>query len=488
MDIKIQKSKLKGNIIAPPSKSYAIRAIIAAALCDGKNEIKNIEYSDDVKATIECVKQLGAKVKQCKNSLVIEGINLSEHSYNKNNNNLYKEKVNNKNLNKTNKTKKQIYIFNCNESATLLRILIPICINLKIKATFIGKGQLFQRPLNVYENIFKKKNIKYNLTNKKLTIDATKQNENKKTKKGNIQKYKIPGNISSQFVSGLLYASAVSDKDTEIEVLEPIESKGYIDMTKYILKFFGLKIKTTNNKNIIKNEHDNNTRHNCKKKKSTIFYIKGKQKLKETKYIVEGDYSNAAYFDAMNDFSNINIKGLKANSLQADKKYKKYFAQIKRNSPTIDLKNNIDLAPVLFVYSAIHNGAHFINTKRLKLKETDRIKCMAQELKKYNVKTEVYDNEIIIHKIDSNKNYLDTKLKRKINDKKNINNNTKTNHIIINPHNDHRIAMAFTVLGLNYGNIVIKNAQCVNKSFNSFYNKIYQLGGNIIKQYNKQNK
>ena len=289
MDIKIKPSKLSGNVVIPPSKSFAHRALICAALSEGKSIVRNIELSDDIRATLEALEELGAKSKVGKTSKVenmsieIEGIRIMNNDVHDINNNIH-------NMNNN------MHIINCNESGSTLRFMIPIAAALGYRCRFEMSGNLGKRPLDVYYDIFDKNGIKYKRGENYLEIDGNL----------NAGEYDIPGNISSQFITGMLFALSMLEEDSLLKITDKIESKSYIDITLQCLKDFGIEI-----------EHNNYRK----------FRIKGNQKYKcrkekqgYNKYTVEGDFSQGAFFLCADAIGNhVNIKGLRRDSIQGDK-------------------------------------------------------------------------------------------------------------------------------------------------------------------------
>lgn len=396
MRVRIEKSIASGILDAPPSKSIAHRLLICAALSEGVSHIKNLEGSQDILATMDCLKSLGAKIKFEDNSAMVEGINISDI--------------------------KDECELNCRESGSTLRFFIPIVLLTGKKATLYGSETLFQRPLTVYEEIFKKENIKYTKTNNSITL------------KGKINGgfYKLQGNISSQFISGLLFALPLVDKDTTINIIPPIESLSYINLTVQALKDFGISIQW--------------------KDERTLF-IPGKQKYKANNIVTEGDYSNTAFFEAMNILgSSVDIRGLNEASIQGDKAYERYFPMIERGTPTINISDCPDLGPVLFALSGARSGGVFTGTRRLKIKESDRAAAMAEELDKFGISVRVMEDTVIVY---PNEFHAPTG--------------------ILNSHNDHRIVMALTVLLMLTGG-EIEGAEAVNKSFPDFFSRLNNLG------------
>lgn len=406
MDIQIKKiNKLCGNLTAKPSKSFAHRYLIAAALSDDESVISNVDFSNDIVATLNCIHAYGKK---------------HFREFEKHEVRFSNECI--KNFDP---------IFDCKESGTTLRIFIPIALRKYDKATFIGSDRLIERGIDIYENIFKYVTFykdKYSISTKG-TINAG--------------HFELPGNISSQYISGLLYALPLLDGDSEIIITTNLESANYILMTLEVLKNYGIQIETNLTR---RGEH-------CE---PAYFKIPGKQKYTAHNFSIEGDYSNAAFIDAFNYFGNaLNLTGLNPDSLQSDKVYKKYFDMLNKDFSEIDISNCIDLGPILITFAALKNGAKFTGTSRLKIKESDRGNVIAEELKRCGADITVLDNEIIVNK-------------------KELHSSTTP----FNSHNDHRIAMALSLLSTQF-DIEISSAECVSKSYPGYFDDLKSLGATI---------
>ncbi len=403
MNIQIKKiNKLQGDLVARPSKSFAHRYLIAAALSDDESIISNVDFSNDIIATLNCIHAYGKK---------------HFREFEKHEVRFSNECT--KNFDPT---------FDCKESGTTIRIFIPIALRKYDKATFIGSDRLIERGIDIYENIFKYVTFykdKYSISTKG-TITAG--------------HFKLPGNISSQYISGLLYALPLLDGDSEIVITTKLESTNYILMTLEVLKNYGIQIET--NLNCMGELHE-----------PLYFKIKGNQKYSAHNFSIEGDYSNAAFIDAFNYFgNNINLTGLNPNSLQSDKVYKKYFDILDKGFSEINISNCIDLGPILITFAALKYGAKFTGTSRLKIKESDRGNVIAEELRKCGADITVLDNEIIVNK-------------------KELHSSTTP----FNSHNDHRIAMALSLLSTQF-DIEITGSECVSKSYPGYFDDLKSLG------------
>lgn len=395
MNVEIAPSKASGEIKAPPSKSYAHRLLMGAALADGKSVISDIGLNDDITATISCLEELGAKIQLDGTTAVVDGISFEEK-------------------------KKELSLF-CNESGSTLRFLIPLSLCFSKKTFFTGAGRLMDRPQSVYEELFKTKGCYLRKENKTLVAG------------GELQAgiYELPGDVSSQFITGLLFTLPLLKGNSEIKLTTPLQSAPYIDITIQVLSLFGVEISKTENG----------------------YLIKGEQQYKATELSCEGDWSNGAFLDAFNlAAGNVLVKGLNEHSCQGDKIYKELYRQLERGCPVLDISQCPDLGPVLIACAALKNGATLIGTKRLKIKESDRGEAMKQELLKFGVELEAGEDYIVIPK---------AALK------------APTEPLCC--HNDHRIAMSLAVLCSVTGG-TLKDAQCVNKSYPDFFGDIRNLG------------
>ena len=394
MDIKITPSKAVGEITAPPSKSLAHRALIFGALSE-KSVIKNVAFSKDIEATLNCLKSLGASVLVNENTVTVGGLDLQNIPENAK--------------------------LPCFESGSTLRFFLPLCMAVGKKITLFGAKRLFERPLTVYSEIAKEQGIEFFKTEDRVTVC------------GNLKsgEYSVAGNISSQFITGLLIALPLLSGNSRLEVTGKFESASYIDLTLQTMEEYGIKINRNGN----------------------VFEVKGNQKPKNSELTVEGDCSNAAFLEAFNYLGgNVAVKGLNQNTLQGDRVYKDIFAGLKNGVKEFDLSDCPDLAPVCFAVAAALDGGVFTGTARLKIKESDRATAMQTELSKFGINVFVEENSVIVEK--------GILLKP---DK------------VLNSHNDHRIAMALSLLCTLTGGTVA-GAEAVSKSYPDFFSKIQSLG------------
>lgn len=395
MTVKIEKSSAKGKVIAPPSKSMAHRMLICSGLAKGTSVVHGIALSEDVLATIDCLEALGAKCSVSGDSVTVEGADVRE----KNSNNLY-----------------------CRESGSTLRFFIPICLMSGSKHLLYGSETLLKRPMSVYEDIFKEQGIDFENNGKYIKISG-------KLSSGN---YRVKGNISSQFISGLIFALPLLDGDSTISIAPPIESCSYINLTISALEMFGVKVEWIDERTL---------------------FIKGNQSYKPCEVNVEGDYSNAAFFEALNVLGgSVEIDGLSPDSIQGDRVYAKYFEMLKRGTPTIHISDCPDLGPVLFAVAACKSGGVFTGTARLKIKESDRGAAMAKELEKFGVSVKVNDDSVVVYPAEFH-----------------------APKESLCGHNDHRIVMALScMLTLTGGEI--EGSEAVSKSMPNFFEVLKQIG------------
>lgn len=394
MNIKISPSKAEGIITAPPSKSMAHRALILGAFSRG-SIITNVAFSKDIEATLNCLKSLGANVEISGNTVTIGGLNTKNIPDNA--------------------------VLDCYESGSTLRFLLPFCMSVGKQITLKGAERLFERPLTVYEEIAQNQGISFLKDKNSVTVC------------GNLQSgdYSVEGNISSQFITGLLIALSFLSGESSITVTGKFESESYIDLTLKAMKDFGIEVSRSEN----------------------TFLLFGDQTPKNTNYCVEGDCSNAAFLEAFNYLGgNVTVTGIDKNTLQGDRVYADIFKGLKNGQKEFDLSDCPDLAPVCFAVASVLGGAVFTGTKRLKIKESDRASAMQTELEKFGIKVTVEENRVIIEKGIIK----------------------KPDQILLG-HNDHRIVMALSLLCTLTGGI-ISDAQAVSKSYPSFFEKISSTG------------
>ncbi|MBE6717935.1 MAG: 3-phosphoshikimate 1-carboxyvinyltransferase [Ruminococcaceae bacterium] len=395
MTVKIEKSIANGAVKAPPSKSIAHRALICGALTKESTVYGISSYSKDIDATLSCLEKMGASVKKGRDFIKIGGLDpfcIPENSS----------------------------VF-CNESGSTLRFLIPFCMLSGNNITLSGSKRLFERPLSVYEDICAEQNIIFKKTEDCVSVCGTLKNGD----------YFVPGNISSQFITGLLFVLPLLPADSTLTVEGKFESASYVDLTLDVMRDFGVIIERQNN----------------------VFYIKGGQSYSSSEYTVEGDCSNAAFLAGFNCLGgNVDVLGLRNDTLQGDRVYADMYSGLEKGIRCFDLSDCPDLAPVMFAIASYYGGAEFTGTARLKLKESDRAGVMAKELSKFGVNVNIYENSVVIGECV-----------------------LKEPNEVLYGHNDHRVVMALSLLCSVKGG-VIEGAEAVNKSFPDFFEKISLLG------------
>lgn len=396
MKVCITAGKANGTIIAPPSKSTAHRMLISSAMCHGTSRITGIAPSEDISATVDCIRALGASCEINNETAVVTGIDMRKAE--------------------------PVSALGCRESGSTLRFLVPVCLLSGNSVELYGTKRLFERPLSVYAQICESRDIEFSKSSFGLRL------------KGRLTpgEYRLRADISSQFISGLIFALPLLDGDSTVVLEGKISSRPYIDLTMSALSQFGVRTKW---------ENDN------------VIFVPGCQEYVPCDAQVEGDFSNAAFFEALNYLGgNVKIEGLNSDSAQGDRKYLEYFKMINEGMPSLDVTDCPDLAPVLMALGAYKNGVILTGTKRLKSKESNRGEAMAAELLKFGVEVSVGEDEIFVPhaSIDEPK-------------------------AIISGHNDHRIVMACAVL-LTLTGGEIEGADAVRKSFPDFFAKLKQTG------------
>ena len=393
MKVVITPSRAVGRVYAPPSKSVAHRALICGALA-GNSVIHNLAWSQDVLATLDCLQSLGCSVEQQGNSVKLIGFTSA----------LIGENA----------------VLECNESGSTLRFMIPLCLLCDRPIWLRGNQRLLERPLGVYESICAQQGIVFE------------RNEDAILVRGQLRPghYSVPGNVSSQFITGLLFALPLLDGDSTLETTGTLESASYIDLTLSVMEHYGIKIE----------------------KKDSCYLVPGRQTYTPAEYTVEGDCSNAAFLEAFNYFDgDVQVDGLAENMQQGDRVYKDMFASLAAGKREFDLSDCIDLAPVLFSVAAALGGARFTGTARLRIKESDRGAAMAAELAKFGIAVRVEENLVDV---------LPGTLRRPTED--------------LWGHNDHRIVMALSLLCSITGG-TIDGAQAVAKSYPDYFDVLKRL-------------
>ena len=396
MIVNIEKNIARGKITAPSSKSMAHRLLICAAMCDGVSTVSGISDCEDVSATIDCLSALGIKTEKIGNVIKVEGRNFRDV--------------------------KPTAPLMCRESGSTLRFLIPAAMLSGQSTVFYGAGRLMQRPMSVYERLFEEKKLTYISDGTSIVVRGPLESG----------EYSLVGNVSSQFISGLIFALPLADGESVIKITPPVESRSYINLTVNAVRSFGISLEWVD---------------------EYTLKIPGNQSYKPTDVTVEGDYSGAAFPDSLNLFGGeVEISGLDPNSIQGDSVYKKYFDMLNIGAPTIYIGDCPDLGPILFAIAAAKYGGVFSGTRRLKIKESDRAEAMATELKKFGASVSVYDDAVVVYPTSFH-----------------------APDEILSGHNDHRIVMALSIL-LTLTGGEIAGAEAISKSYPAFFENLKELG------------
>lgn len=416
-DLILTPNRLQGDVTVPPSKSLAHRAIICAALAEGTSTISNIQFSDDIKATIQGMRAMGAEIDEREDALKIHGIGLQSKSL--------------ANDQSEGKESDSVRTIDCNESGSTLRFLVPVATLFEGKTRFTGRGKLGQRPLTPYKDLFEKQGLDYDLKGTDqldLLIGGQLSSDT----------IELRGDISSQFITGLLMTLPFLNGESRIHVTTPLESKGYIDLTLHVFELFGLEINV---------EDEGQT-----------FVIPGNQKMQAADYAVEGDFSQAAFFLTANHIGNdISLSGLDSQSLQGDKAILDILDNLSDETErVIDGSQFPDIIPTAALAAALSNGhTRFTNLERLKIKESDRLAATQKELEALGADIQVEGDSLVIQGVDQLKG-----------------------GVTVWSHKDHRMAMMLGIASTRCDEpITINDTECVAKSYPHFWEDFKLLGG-----------
>lgn len=396
MDIKITPSRLKGRLTVPSSKSISHRALICAALCDGTSVIKNTLECDDTEATINALTALGATIAVNGAEITVNGI----------------------------KNAPQNAEIDCNESGSTLRFIMPIAAAFGVNASFSGKGKLPSRPITEYFTELSKNGIIFTAKEMPYKIEGRLTGG----------EYRIAGNVSSQFITGLLFALPLLNGDSKIILTSPLESKPYVDITIACLDSFGVAVEET--------EYG--------------YFVKGNQCYHATDYSVEADYSNAAFFLVANALgSDVILENLNEKSVQGDAEIMNVVNSYNGKAFDISASQIPDLVPVLTVLASLSVGTSTIfNAERLRIKECDRLAAITDVLSTLGAKIHEYNDKLVVEGVDM------------------LQGGT------CDSYNDHRIPMSIAVAATRATQpIIIKNAECVSKSYPQFWEDYKKMGG-----------
>lgn len=389
MTVTIFPSRPAGSAAAPPSKSMAHRLLLCAGLAIGEKTVHGVALSEDILATMDCLRALGVGCRIRDGDVIVTGY--------------------------TPHCGAEGAVLPCRESGSTLRFFLPLCL-FGPPITLTGSPRLLARPLDVYRKLCERQGIRFEKGETSLLVQGT-------LKPG---EFRLPGDVSSQFVSGLLFALPGLPGDSVIRLRPPVESRSYIEMTMDALRSFGVETRWLDRETIAAPGRQ------CCAFRSDV--------------TVEGDWSNAAFFLALG----IPVTGLNPNSLQGDRVCVEYFEALRQGTATLDISDCPDLGPVLMAFAAMHRGGRFTGTRRLRMKESDRGWAMAEELRKFGVETRVEENEIT------------------------VGSGVRTPSETLDGHNDHRIVMALSVLCARAGG-TITGAEAVRKSFPDFFERLKDI-------------
>ena len=408
MRVTIAPRSLEGTITPPPSKSQAHRLIIAAALSDGFCRLSNVALSEDIHATLRCMRTLDADASA--DGTIIRGCGLVDGH-----------------------DDPAPECMDCGESGSTLRFLIPVALALKGKGRFTGHGRLMERPQEPYFQIFREKGIRYALEDGVLTVEGALT----------PGLYELPGDVSSQFITGLLYALPLLEGDSEIRLTTELESRGYVDMTLDALERFGVEA-----------GYDG----------ARTFRVPGGQVYEHRDMAIEADWSNAAFWYAARSFGcPVEIGGLDLESVQGDKViYRQAQLLSGRGLVELDVSQCPDLVPPLAAMAALRAGetTKILNAGRLRIKESDRLATVTEVLSRLGADVEEGADSLIIR----------GKLRL-------------AGGVTVSGHNDHRIAMMAAIAAVRCeAPVTVAGAECVKKSYPDFWEDYESLGGQIVRE------
>lgn len=405
-DLTFSKSVLSGAVTVPPSKSLAHRAIICASLADGKSVIKGVQYSQDVSATIGVMREVGADIAEYGDGLCVQG-------------------------SKGTDCRAEAF---CNESGSTLRMCLPVCAALNKGVThFTGRGKLGARPMTVFEELWKGAGLYYRDSSAEtgsLDIEV----------KGALPAgvYEVRGDVSSQFISGLLFALPLADGDSEIRLTTPLYSKGYIDLTLQSLAESGI--------------HANY--------KDGVFYVRGKQKYMPVNGRVEGDWSQAAFYFVANAIgSHVDVLGLNPESAQGDRVIADYLKRLKGDGDLVfDGEDCPDIMPVFSVACALRKGVtRLTGLSRLRIKECDRLDAVYTQLSAIGADVTREGDDLVFRGVEE-----------------------FAGGVRVRTFNDHRIAMTLAIAATRCEKpIIADDFACIAKSYPDFLERYKELGGDV---------
>lgn len=411
MNITITPAKLAGTVVPPPSKSQAHRALIAAALAHGESVISNVALSQDIEATIRCLEELGARFRREGGGIAVQGMGANVMS----------------------PMRRMAYPrLDCGESGSTLRFLIPIALAVRGGGVFTGHGRLMERPLTPYFDLFDEKNIFYEYKDGALTVAGM-------LTPGT---YQLPGNVSSQFFTGLLLALPLVNGPSAVIPTTPLESEGYIQMTLQVMAHFGVEFPVSMSL-------------------PPQYYPQGNQTYRAADFAVEADWSQAAFWYAARALGNpVTVEGMAPDSVQGDRIITDLALQLSGpEAAELDLSGCPDLAPPLAVMAALRAGktTRLTNAARLRMKESDRLASVTAVLSALGAEVAEGTDSLTI-----------------------LGRETLSGGAAVDCFNDHRIAMMAAIAATRCINpVTINGAECVAKSYPNFWTEYERLGGKI---------
>jgi len=415
-------SKIGGSVKAPPSKSYTHRAFIAAMLSEGETFIGNPLSSADTEATLKACEAFGAETEEAKGGIIIRGVE---------------------------RLKAPSQPINCRESASTLRFLIPVAALAEGKTVLTGEGSLLNRPVGPLVEALRKIGVKCWSKDGKPPVLV----EGPSLRGGEIS---LPGNVSSQFFSGLIFACPLAERNSEVKVEGRLESKPYVDLTVHVVSRHGVRVE-------ILGDHE-------------AFKIPGGQRYRAAVHKVPGDFSSASFLmaaAALTSEEGLKVEGLNLElqnqpdieiinvlrGMGARVEAESFHVKVSKGNLrgiTFNAEDWPDLVPVVAALACHAEGeTRITGAGRLRIKESDRLAALSRELSKMGVKVEEKADGLVLR-------------------------GGRVHGAEIDPHGDHRIAMACAVAALKAeGETVIFNAECVGKSYPEFFQVLRELGGRV---------
>lgn len=406
MDVQIYPTKLHGIVTPPPSKSQAHRLLLAAGLSQGTSTLRGITHSQDMEATMACLRALGATVERSGKTVTVTGVfaNGAPHFA-------------------------ELPVLDCCESGSTLRFFIPVALAVAGGGVFAGRGRLMERPQQPYFDLFAEKGIDYTLENGTLTV------------RGRLEpgRFALPGDVSSQFFTGLLYALPLLDGSSELVSTTALESAAYLTMTMEALAQAGVPVTET---------------------AAGEYHIPGGSAYQPMDGTVEGDWSQAGFFYAAKGLGcDLTIEGMNPNSPQGDRVAADFYETLRGSGTvTLDVSQCPDLVPPLALHAALRQGetTHIVGAARLRMKESDRLATVTETLGRLGARITEFEDRLEIHGVET------------------------LHGGEVSSHNDHRIAMMAAMAATACdGPVLLRDAGSVKKSYPDFWQVYAALGGKV---------